>query len=215
MFTTILHKKFKPLSPHILKIYIWKKVHNITSTFGQPCYLPLFRWILTIWRWLPTVVLLLLSFKAVVHVDNNDYTDDFMMKMVLMIALMMIAMMMMTMTTKLLRSRWFCQEKYFLLNTFDQQPPRRKGAQQINIKKWSSGKQQVRYQKYEKELGVKFIGRKRSLSFLSSAFVIFVFNGKCGCILCIGLLLLHYPLAGLLYFCIFVFVFCDWGKVCA
>ena len=48
MFTTILHKKFKPLSPHILKIYIWKKVHNITSTFGQPCYLPLFRWILTI-----------------------------------------------------------------------------------------------------------------------------------------------------------------------
>ena len=118
------------------------------------------------------------------------------MKMMLIIRMMMIAMMMMTMTTKLLRSRWFCQEKYFLLNTFDQQPPRRKGAEQINIKKWSSGKQQVRYQKYEKELGAKFIGRKRSLSFLSSDFVIFVFYGECGCILCIGLLLLHYPLAG-------------------
>ena len=125
-----------------------------------------------------------------------------MMKMMLIIR-----MMMMTMTTKLLRSRWFCQEKYFLLNTFDQQPPRRKGAQQINIKKWSSGKQQVRYQKYEKEQGVKFIGRKRSLSFLSSDFVVFVFYGKGGCILCVGLLLLHYPLAGLLHFCIFVFLY--------
>ena len=35
------------LPSHSKDIYL-KKVHNITSTFGQPCYLPLFRWILTI-----------------------------------------------------------------------------------------------------------------------------------------------------------------------
>jgi len=37
-----LSKKFKPFSPHILETFILKKV-EITSTFGQTCYLTIFR----------------------------------------------------------------------------------------------------------------------------------------------------------------------------
>ena len=61
MLTTNLHKKFKPLSPHILKIYIWKKFTISQALSGSLVicpssggYLPfdeytrLFHWVITI-----------------------------------------------------------------------------------------------------------------------------------------------------------------------
>ena len=61
MFATILQKKFKPLSPHILKIYIWKKFTISQALSGSLVicpssggYLPfdeytrLFHWVITI-----------------------------------------------------------------------------------------------------------------------------------------------------------------------
>ena len=44
----VLSKKFKPPSPHILDIYFYFCIDNIASTFGQSCFLPLLRRILTL-----------------------------------------------------------------------------------------------------------------------------------------------------------------------